>query len=58
MRLDVKITDDQGRLYDCEMQTANEYNLGKRMRYYQGMLNAQYGLKKGKTYNDELRPKN
>lgn len=37
VRLDVYLEDDDT-VYDIEMQTVNRYNLPKRSRYYQGMI--------------------
>ena len=38
VRLDVLVKDDIGTSYDIEMQVGNEYNIPKRMRYYQAVL--------------------
>lgn len=38
VRYDVYIEDDKNTVYDIEMQTSAEANIGKRMRYYQGMI--------------------
>ena len=39
VRLDVYVYDDQGRIYDIEMQCSNNDNeLTKRTRYYQAMI--------------------
>ncbi|MBD5429148.1 Rpn family recombination-promoting nuclease/putative transposase [Lactobacillus sp.] len=49
--LDIFVKDVEGRLYDVEMQVANEYNLGLRMRYYQSLIDLD-SLNKGDTYLD------
>ena len=49
IRLDVWATDTAGKLYDIEMQTANAYNLAKRLRYYQAVLDIST-LEKGTDY--------
>lgn len=41
IRLDVYFKDDAGTCYSVEMQTRNRYNLPKRSRHYQGMMDAQ-----------------
>ena len=41
VRLDVYFQDDAGTCYSVEMQTRNRYNLPKRSRHYQGMMDAQ-----------------
>jgi len=53
IRLDVYAGDDAGRVYDVEMQAADQKNLGKRMRYYQSMIDID-NLESGKNvdYND------
>ena len=38
VRLDVLVKDGSGTSYDIEMQVGNEYNIPKRMRYYQAAL--------------------
>ena len=38
IRLDVLVKDGSGTSYDIEMQVGNEYNIPKRMRYYQAAL--------------------
>ena len=38
VRLDLYIEDENGVVYDVEVQTTDQKNLGKRMRYYQGMM--------------------
>lgn len=51
VRLDVLVKDTDGRLYDIEMQVANNGNLGERMRYYQSRLDS-FALEAGHSYND------
>ncbi len=52
VRLDVLVTDHEGRVFNIEMQTTDQDDLGKRMRYYLSRLDLRYTLNKGKTYND------
>ena len=49
VRLDVLVQDKTGASYDIEMQVGNEYNVPKRMRYYQAMLDVAF-LDKGYSY--------
>ena len=54
VRLDLLIKDEAGKSYDIEMQVSNEYNIPKRMRYYQAAIDIAF-LDKGshyKTLND------
>lgn len=51
VRLDLMIEDDTGKLYDVEMQTTDQKNLAKRMRYYQCAID-NGSLSKGGDYND------
>ena len=54
IRLDILVKDEAGKTYDIEMQIANEYNIPKRMRYYQAAMDISF-LDKGlhyKTLND------
>ena len=51
VRLDIMIEDETGKLYDIEMQTTNEKNLPKRMRYYQCAIDNS-AINKGSDYND------
>lgn len=51
VRLDVLVKDTDGRLYDIEMQVANNGNLGERIRYYQSRLDS-FALEAGHSYND------
>jgi predicted transposase/invertase (TIGR01784 family) len=56
VRLDVYVEDDNGRVFDIEMQctNSNDLELPKRTRYYQGMIDMAL-LEKGRDY-DELNP--
>ena len=38
IRLDAFLSDDSDTLYDIEVQTSNHYNIPKRMRYYQSLI--------------------
>ena len=49
VRLDVLVKDGVGTSYNIEMQVGNEYNIPKRMRYYQAMLDVAF-LDKGYSY--------
>ena len=49
VRLDVLVKDGSGTSYDIEMQVGNEYNIAKRMRYYQAALDVAF-LDKGYSY--------
>lgn len=50
--VDVIVEDDEGNLYDIEMQVADDNDLGWRLRYYAAKLDQRYTLKKGSTYKD------
>lgn len=50
VRLDVYFEDEDNVIYDIEMQTTRKYNLRKRSRYYQGMIDLNI-LSKGSDYN-------
>ena len=50
IRLDVYIA-DSNRVFDLEMQTTNQKNLGCRMRYYKSLIDAEL-LDKGANFND------
>ena len=52
VRLDVLVTDHEGRVFNIEMQTTDQDDIGRRMRYYLSRLDLRYTLNKGKTYND------
>ena len=49
VRLDVLVKDKADTSYDIEMQVGNEYNIPKRMRYYQAVLDVAF-LDKGYSY--------
>ncbi|MBD5088091.1 MAG: hypothetical protein HDT30_04645 [Clostridiales bacterium] len=40
MRLDIYIKDEENTVYNVEMQVKNKYNIAKRSRYYQGVIDA------------------
>ncbi|MBR0172275.1 MAG: Rpn family recombination-promoting nuclease/putative transposase [Lachnospiraceae bacterium] len=50
-RMDVWVTDTQGRIFDVEMQTTDADNLAKRMRYYQSQIDI-LSLGKATRYED------
>lgn len=50
VRFDVYFEDEENVIYDIEMQTTRKYNLRKRTRYYQGMIDLNI-LSKGSNYN-------
>ena len=50
IRLDVYVQDDNNRSFDIEMQVADTDNISKRMRYYQGLIDADK-LKHGQHYS-------
>lgn len=49
IRLDVCVIDDEGNVYDLEMQVRNTKNIHKRERYYHGVIVSDH-LKKGEDY--------
>lgn len=49
IRLDVYVKDEKETIYNIEMQTVVSWELPKRSRYYQSMLDLQI-LDKGQTY--------
>ena len=49
VRLDVYVEDGEGTVYDREVQTTDKRNLGRRMRYYQSMIDIR-ALEKGQDY--------
>ncbi len=51
IRLDIMVQDETGKIYDIEMQTTDQKNLPKRMRYYQCAIDSSI-LNKGEDYND------
>ena len=50
IRSDVYLDDDQGTVYDLEMQTSAKKNLPKRLRYYQGVIDLNL-IEKGDDYD-------
>ena len=50
IRLDVYANDAEGTRYSVEMQKKNEYNIGKRSRYYLSVMDLDQ-LEKGEDYN-------
>lgn len=50
IRLDLYVEDIDGVVYDCEVQTSDQKNLPRRMRYYQGMLDIAF-FPAGADYN-------
>lgn len=51
VRLDLLVRDQRNRIYNVEMQVADEDNLGQRIRYYLSKVDAHYALEKSKSYN-------
>lgn len=51
IRLDLYIEDQDGVIYDVEVQTSDQKNLPQRMRYYQGMLDLTF-FPAGADYNE------
>ena len=49
IRLDVYVEDNEGTVYDLEVQTTDKRNLGKRTRFYQSMIDIRV-LEKGQDY--------
>lgn len=49
IRLDLFVEDSEGTIYDVEVQTTDKKNLGKRMRYYQGLMDISF-FPKGTDY--------
>ena len=52
VRLDVLVTDHKGRVFNIEMQTTDQDDIRRRMRYYLSRLDLRYTLNKGKTYRN------
>ena len=50
IRLDVYVEDDEHTVYNIEIQTTDKKNVGKRTRYYQGIIDLNI-LKSGEDYN-------
>lgn len=55
IRLDFYVEDDQGQVFDVEMQKRNEGNIPKRTRFYQALIDAPM-LKSGERGFDGLKP--
>ena len=51
VRLDIYVEDGKETVYNIEMQTAENRNIPKRSRYYQGMIDLNI-LEKGENYKD------
>ena len=51
IRFDVYSEDEEGTVFDCEMQTVKNRNLSKRTRYYQGMIDLNL-IERGADYNE------
>ena len=51
VRLDLYVLDENGAIYNVEVQTTNKRNLPKRMRYYQSIVDISI-LEPGKDYNE------
>ena len=49
IRLDVYVEDAAGTVYDIEVQTTDKRNVGKRMRFYQSLIDVRV-LEKGRDY--------
>ena len=49
IRLDIYVWDEEGNIYDIDMQASEKKNIPKRIRYYQGMVDLNI-LKKGEDY--------
>lgn len=50
VRLDVYVDDEDGTVYNIEMQTTNPSNIPRRARYYQGMIDLNL-IEKGEDYS-------
>ena len=50
IRVDVYVEDDENSVYDLEMQTSNNIEIPKRMRYYQGSIDTHI-LKESEKYS-------
>ena len=53
IRLDVYVEDDQNTVFNLEMQTSDNRNLPKRMRYYQGVIDLNILQKEGQKEGEE-----
>ena len=51
VRLDLYVVDENGNIYNVEVQTTNERHLPKRMRYYQSIIDISI-LNPGDSYNE------
>ena len=52
IRLDIKVVDKNGRIFDIEMQTSPSKYLGRRLRYYQSTIDGSKVLKPGHDYSE------
>lgn len=52
VRLDIYLDDDEKNVYAVEMQTANQYNINRRARYYHSILDVDQMMKKGIDYEE------
>ena len=52
IRLDIKVVDKDGRIFDIEMQTSPSRYLGRRLRYYQSTIDGAKVLKPGHDYSE------
>ncbi|MEY8530580.1 Rpn family recombination-promoting nuclease/putative transposase [Lactobacillus taiwanensis] len=52
VRLDVLVTDHEGRVFNIEIQTTDQDDIGRRIRYYLSRVDLRYTLNKGKTYRN------
>ena len=52
IRLDIKVVDKDGRIFDIEMQTSPSKYLGRRLRYYQSTIDGAKVLKPGHDYSE------
>lgn len=55
IRMDFYVEDEDGRVFDVEMQKRNEGNIPKRTRFYQALIDAPM-LKSGERGFDEMKP--
>ena len=55
IRMDFYVEDEEGRIFDVEMQKRNEGNIPKRTRFYQALLDAPL-LESGEKGFDSLNP--
>lgn len=53
VRFDVYAEDEQGKMYDIEMQVIDKHDLGKRIAYYQSNL-VRHALLAGQSYSDKV----